>query len=169
MNDEPIFKSGYENNVPEPREVEPPAAQIRRLLTSEPYGVLCTQGEGQPYGSLVAFAFSDDLRSAYFATPVATRKYRLLTESDRVALLVDNRSRHVDDMMQVEAVTATGRAVVVERGPGFEHGSHLLLSRHPYLEPFVESRSCALVRIDIVRFFLVSRFQEVSQWVPTER
>ena len=56
--------------------------KIRRLVTEQLYGVLCTQGQGQPYGSLIAFAFSDDLSRAVFATPIATRKYHLLSECD---------------------------------------------------------------------------------------
>ncbi|MCK7494095.1 MAG: hypothetical protein MZW92_24830 [Comamonadaceae bacterium] len=34
---------------------------IRRLLDGQLYGVLCTQGQGQPYGSLVAYAMTPDL------------------------------------------------------------------------------------------------------------
>jgi hypothetical protein len=61
---------------------------IRRLVVSQPYAVLCTQGQGQPYGSLVAYAMTTDLTSAVFATPRATRKFRLLSECDHVALLM---------------------------------------------------------------------------------
>ncbi len=143
--------------------------RIRRLVTEQPYGVLCTQGQGQPYGSMVAFAFSDDLSTAVFATPVATRKYRLLSECDHVALVVDNRPDHPDDMMRVEALTATGRATEVERGPEFDEYSRLLVNRHPQFESFVNAPSCALFRIDIFRFFHVTRFQEVGQWVPPSR
>ena len=30
------------------------ATRIKSLIRGQPFGVLCTQGEGQPYGSLVA-------------------------------------------------------------------------------------------------------------------
>ena len=40
------------------------------------------------------------------------------------------------------------------------------MSRHPYLQSFVKAATCALFRIDVVRFLHVSRFQEVRQWVP---
>jgi len=66
---------------------------IKKLVAGQPYAVLCTQGQGQPYGSLVAYAMTPDLASAAFVTPRATRKFRLLSECDRVALLIDNRSR----------------------------------------------------------------------------
>ena len=140
---------------------------IRRLLDSQAYGVLCTQGQGQPYGSLVAYAMPPDLDSAVFATQKATRKYRLLSECAHVALVVDNRSALPGQLMEVEAVTATGLAHEVAMGPEFEPWARLLTDRHPYLDTFVRSASCGLFRIDIIRHFHVTRFQEVRQWVPT--
>jgi hypothetical protein len=140
--------------------------RIRHLVTEELYGILCTQGQGQPYGSMVAFAFANDLSFAVFATPVATRKYRLLSECNHVALVVDNRPQHRHDMMKVEALTATGKATEVRRGSDFDAYSRLLIGRHPQLESFVNASSCALFRINIFRFFHVTRFQEVGQWVP---
>ena len=142
---------------------------IRRLLDGQLYGVLCTQGQGQPYGSLVAFAMTPDLDSAVFATQKGTRKYRLLSECANVALVVDNRSAVPGQLMDVEAVTATGRAHQMPTGPEFEKWSRLLIDRHPYLGTFVRSVSCGLFRIDIVRYLHVTRFQEVRQWVPKSR
>jgi hypothetical protein len=142
---------------------------IKRLLDGQLYAVLCTQGQGQPYGSLVAYAMTPDLDSAVFATQKATRKYRLLSECAHVALVIDNRSAHPGQLMDVEAVTATGRAHEVATGPEFEPWSRLLTDRHPYLDQFVRSASCGLFRIDIVRYLHVTRFQEVRQWVPQRR
>ena len=84
------------------------AAKIKRLVETQPFTALCTQGQGQPYGSLVAYAMADDLRYATFATPRATRKFRLLSECDQVALLIDNRPEFPNELMKIEAVTATG-------------------------------------------------------------
>jgi len=146
----------------------PLGERIRQLVTGQPFGVLCTHGEGLAYGSLVAFAFTEDLRYAVFATPVATRKYRLLSEHQEVALVVDDRPRHQNDMMKVEAVTATGRAEEIQGTPEFHDHAPLLLARHPQLKNFVDARSSALFRIRIARFLHVSRFQEVNQWVPDD-
>lgn len=140
--------------------------RIRRLTTTQPFAVLCTQGDEQPYGSLIAFAVTDDLSAALFSTPVATRKYNLLSQCDRVALLIDSRAEHPDNMMEVEALTATGRAVQVPRGEEFERLAPLLIGRHPQLTDFVNSPSCVLFRIEIIRYFHVMRFQQVSQWTP---
>lgn len=143
--------------------------KIQRLVEEQPYAVLCVQGGGQPYGALVAFALSTDLQHAVFATPVATRKYRLLSECDHVAMVIDNRPNKGEELMEIEAVTATGRARMVPGGTEFERWSDLLVTRHPHLKSFVNAETCALFRIDIIRFLHVVRFQEVSQWIPKAR
>jgi hypothetical protein len=97
---------------------------------------------------------------------MATRKYRLLTECDHVALVVDSRASSPDRLMEIEAVTVTGRALAIDRGAEFDRWAELLVSRHPYLQSFVKAATCALFRVDVVRFLHVSRFQEVRQWVP---
>ena len=140
---------------------------IQQLADKQPYAVLCVQGEGQPYGALVAFAFSEDLRHAVFVTPVATRKYRLLSECDHVALVIDNRPNKPDELMQIEAVTVTGRSNMIERGGEFDQWAELLVTRHPYLKSFVQAATCALFRVNVVRFLHVARFQEVNQWIPS--
>jgi nitroimidazol reductase NimA-like FMN-containing flavoprotein (pyridoxamine 5'-phosphate oxidase superfamily) len=150
------------------RDDEPRALQerIRALLDGQPFAVLCTQGSGQPYGSLIAYAAGDDLLAVTFATPVATRKYRLLCECPQVALVIDSRSTSSGALTQVEAITATGRATQLQPGPDHERWATLLTARHPQLKPFVSAPSSALFRIDVVRYLYVTRFQEVHQWIP---
>ena len=162
--DEPLFDDSP--SVP-PKETDLTLRErIQRLTAEQEYAVLCVQGGGQPYGALVAFAFSDDLRHVVFATPNATRKYRLLSECNHVALVIDNRPTKINQMMEVEAVTATGRSHMIERGDDFDKWAELLIARHSYLKSFVQATTCALFRVDIVRFFHVVRFQEVRQWIP---
>lgn len=142
--------------------------KIQRLVIEQEYGVLCVQGSGQPYGALVAFAFSADLRHFTFATPISTRKYRLLSECNHVALVIDNRPNKVSELMEVEAVTATGHSCLLQRGVEFDKWAESLISRHPYLTSFVQAPTCALFKVEIVRFLHVVRFQEVRQWIPTD-
>jgi len=164
--DEPVL--GDEFDMEMQKDAQDPAIRERigRLLNEQPFAVLCTQGGGQPYGSVVAYAVNQDLNAVTFATPMATRKYRLLCECDRVSLVVDSRAKFPDDMMKVEAITATGRAVQLDPGPEFDRWAELLTTRHPQLKSFVTAPSSALFRIDITRYLHVTRFQEVHQWIP---
>ena len=158
---------------PEPSAAQggrPPEARIRGLVANERFMVLCTRGETSAhepmaYGSLVAFAASDDLREVAFVTPRTTRKYGLLAACGEVALVFDSRSRHAQQTMEIEAVTAVGVAEEVtldssERYPWQE----ALNQRHPELARFVVSPSCALFRIRVRRYVHVQRFQEVFEW-----
>ncbi len=163
--DEPALER-RESRGEGPGEAPPLPDRIRALVEGELYGVLCTQGSEQPYGSLVAFAFAPDLSAAAFATPITTRKFQLLSACDRVSLVVDNRAKFGDDMTRIEGVTATGRAVRLEPGASFERWAERLLERHSYLDAFLAAPSTAIFRIDVARFFHVERFQEVRQWIP---
>jgi nitroimidazol reductase NimA-like FMN-containing flavoprotein (pyridoxamine 5'-phosphate oxidase superfamily) len=167
--DEPVLRDDGDEKPTPAGPKEPLEKRIERLVNSQLYGVLCTQGGGQPYGSLVAYAFSRDLQRVVFATPVATRKYKLLTQCERVSLVIDNRPEHTDDMMQVEAITATGRATEVTGSERGERCADLLVARHPYLRSFVSADSSALFEIEVTRFLHVTHFQEVNQWVPKKR
>ena len=164
--DEPLFCDNDAEDSPGATDTPAVRDRIQRLADQQPYAVLCIQGEGQPYGALVAFAFSGDLQHVAFVTPVATRKYRLLSECDHVALVIDNRPNKADELMEIEAVTVTGRSQMIERGPEFDEWADLLIARHPYLKAFVNAATCALFRVDVVRFLHVARFQEVNQWIP---
>ena len=61
---EPLFDSDPD---PDSREASNAAvpAPIQSLVNEQAYAVLCVQGGGQPYGALVAFAFSKDPMNFY--------------------------------------------------------------------------------------------------------
>jgi nitroimidazol reductase NimA-like FMN-containing flavoprotein (pyridoxamine 5'-phosphate oxidase superfamily) len=165
--DEPLFDEDDIANSPDTPSDPGVRERIQRLLDEQPYAVLCVQGGGQPYGVLVAVAFSEDLRHVVFVTPVETRKYRMLSECNRVALVIDDRSKKADELMDIEALTITGRSQLIERGEEFERWVELLTNKHPYLKSFARAATCALFRVDVIRFLHVARFQEVRQWIPT--
>jgi len=135
---------------------------LKKLLQSQPLAVLSTQGRGQPYASLVAFASSRDLKRLYFATHRSTRKYANILEDSRVAMLADNRSNTVSDFRWATAATATGRAVEVEARE-INEASKLFLAKHPNLEKFIQSPGCALCEIRVHTYFVVTRFQSVVE------
>ena len=135
---------------------------IRQLLASQKLAVLSTRTpEGQPYASLVAFAATQDLRHILFATPKTTRKYVNLTEEPRVCLLIDNRSNQESDIHQAAAATILG--VAEPAGNTDASFSRLYLSKHPYLEDFLRSPTCAWIRVTVDCYNLVRSFQKVMK------
>ena len=136
---------------------------LSELFASQKLAVLGTHQRGQPYGSLVAFAATQDLKSIVFATTRATRKFANLQADSRVSMVLDNRSNRVVDFRKAVAATALGRAKEV-RGKERKKLAKLYLAKHPHLKEFVSSPTCALVRIRVEIYYLVWRFQNVFEW-----
>jgi len=137
-------------------------ALIRNLLESQKLAVLSTQNHGQPYCNLIAMAATDDLKYLLFATTRATRKYANLMADSRVAVLVDNRRNDPADFTEAAALTALGKSWELQ---GVERQQFLkvYLGKHPYLEEFAAGPTCALLRIRVDKYIVVTRFQEVRE------
>lgn len=136
---------------------------IHKLLRQQQLGVLSTVNDETPYASLVAFAASDDDSHLFFVTPRATRKFANLTANARVAMLINNSINQPEDFHQAAAVTAIGEAKTVA-AQDLEAIRHQYLTKHPYLEAFAHSPSCELVAIQVERYIMVERFQNVTEY-----
>jgi hypothetical protein len=77
-------------------------------------------------------------------------------------LLIDNRGNEEKDFSHAVAATALGRAEEVSNA---ERKSlmEIYLRKHPYLADFVASPSCALLKVSVQRYYVVSRFQNVQE------
>jgi len=137
--------------------------QLKDLFTSQGLAVLATQNEQQPYTSLVAFVATDDLKHVYFVTPKTTRKFANLAADGRVALLINNSTNNSADFHRAIAVTAVGDADEMT-GPDRERQLSHYLAKHPYLDEFAKSPTCALVRVTVRSYFLVKNFQKVLEY-----
>ena len=144
------------------KDTQPIKKKLRQLFSQQRLGVLATHNQTQPYTSLVAFCATDDLKSLVFATARSTRKYANLKADPHVSMLIDNRSHQEDDFHQAIAVTVTGLA---EELTGLEKTTlaALLKEKHPVLNDFYDSPTCALIRINVASYYMVSRFQHVVE------
>jgi hypothetical protein len=139
------------------------ARQIQALLKAQRFAVLSTrQDDGHPYASLVAFCVSHDLKQLVFCTLRSTRKFANLEAEGRVALLVDNRSNDETDLRQAAAVTVLGDCAEAhgEESTSLRDG---FLVRHPAMAEFVQSPGCAVIKVDVRSYYLVTRFQNVVE------
>jgi len=133
---------------------------ITDLLTNQKLGVLATDLEGLPYTSLIAFSATEDLGKIIFSTLKDTRKFTNISKNPRVTLLIDNRSNKSTDFYHAIAVTAQGSVEEIEKPES--KFKELYLNKHPYLDEFVNSPNCALLKIKVEKYHYVSRFQDVK-------
>ena len=139
------------------------ARQIRALVENRRFAVLSTrQEDGHPYASLVAFYVKADLKQLVFFTLRSTRKFANLEAEGRVALLIDDRSNDETDLQEAAAVTVLG-ACAEARGEERSTLSDWFLNRHPAMADFVRSPGCAVMKVDVRSYYLVTRFQNVIE------
>jgi nitroimidazol reductase NimA-like FMN-containing flavoprotein (pyridoxamine 5'-phosphate oxidase superfamily) len=131
---------------------------INTLLASQHLGVLATQDSGQPYGNLIAFAVTADMKHIVFATNRNTRKYGNILANNKVAMLVDSRRNEQSDFNTAVALTAIG---IAEEATGNEKErlAATYLAKHPPLAEFVNSEESALINIT-VSDYIIARFNE---------
>lgn len=151
--------SGYDARMDESAE---PFDSLRDLFAKQRLGVLATHGPEHPYASLVAVRASDDLRHLYFSTTRATRKFQFLSAEPQVAMLVDSRSDDDLDFHHAIAATAVGTARELE-GDARAEQLVAFLERHPHMKPFASAPSSALVELAVETYYIVSRFQNVTE------
>jgi len=137
---------------------------LKQLFAAQRLCVLATQGRGQPYGSLVAFAETEGIDSLLFATSRESRKYSNLSSDPRVALIIDSRSNADADFSQALAVTATGSAHEAS-GEARERLAKVYLAKHPHLAEFVRSPQTALCRVEVDEY-VIAGFTEVVKLRP---
>jgi nitroimidazol reductase NimA-like FMN-containing flavoprotein (pyridoxamine 5'-phosphate oxidase superfamily) len=135
---------------------------IRELFTNQKLAVLSTQHSGQPYASLIAFAGKEDLKEIFFITPRTTRKFANLSADPKVAILINSSLNLESDFHEAVSVTALGTAKEIN---GTEKDEILsqYLSKHPYLEAFATSPTCAVVGVTITTYVMVKNFQQVME------
>jgi len=143
-------------------QVEQVRKDIKHILGSQQLGVLATYGNEYPYTTIVGFVATDDLNYILFATFRDTRKYGNIQSDPRVSILVDNRSNRAEDFSNAQALTILGNAAEVREGEGNDP-TNLYLQRYPHLREFILDPNCALMKIKVHKYILVSRFQEVVE------
>lgn len=141
---------------------------IRSICQRELFGVLATEGKDQPYANLISFASTEDLRHIVFSTPIGTRKYSFIKAHEKVSVLIDTRSEGIRNLNKISAVTAIGKARLVEGEEGKEWET-LLIEKHPNLEQFVKSETTSTIVIEVSSYIYVRRFQEVFQWTLIQK
>ena len=134
---------------------------LNPLLTAQRLAVLATSLEGQPYGSLVAFAVTDDLRQMLFVTRKGTYKYHTMLLNNRVAMLVDSRRNETSDFAVAHALTAIG-TVRDTNGDERDLMAKVYLARHPYLADFLSMSDSSLMAVAVTEY-IVAGFDSVRR------
>ena len=136
--------------------------KLEHLFCSQKLGILATQQKKIPYTSLIAFACTDDMRQIVFATPKTTKKYSNILSNSSVSIFIDNRSNQSVDFRKAIGVSVIGTVRNIRKNKKSKL-MKLYLKKHPQLETFLKSPSCAFICIDVNTLHIVERFQDVTE------
>ncbi len=131
------------------------------LFNDQKLAVLSSNKQNQPYPSLIAFTCTEDLKSFIFATLRNSNKFNNIMNNPRVSLLIDNRENQPSDFSNAMAVGVFGLAEEIKNDEDLY--KNLYLKKHPYLKDFVKLSDCALLKINVVKYSIVSQFQKVQK------
>lgn len=137
--------------------------KIAKLLIEQKLGILATSGKKYPYQSIVAFSASRDMKYILFATKRATSKYKNLEDRNQVSIFIDNRSNQEADFIDATGMTVLGDAQELNGADARKH-MKTFTRKHPSLRHFLSDVDCALFRIRVRVYYVVVKFQEVTEF-----
>jgi hypothetical protein len=130
------------------------------------FGVLATEGDGQPHISLIAITPMKRFSQLVFATYRNTRKFQNLINNGKVAILLLGSNSDIPDIQNTHVITAFGHAE--EIGITGDHPAlHAHLRRHPELTTFMKSADCTLVLISVKKYQIVQGIDQIT-WLNVE-
>jgi len=138
---------------------------IESVLASQRLAVLSTWSGQSTYSTLIAINPSRDLTEIDFFTGIETRKYTHIKANPHVSMLVDTRTNEATDFRDAVAITCIGSVSHVEKTTD---RINAFLTRFPFLEDYACSPGYALLSLSIERYVIVSQFQRVFDYEPTD-
>ena len=139
--------------------------RIEALIRRKDLGVLATIGSQGPHTSLMTYACPPDILHLYLLTPTRSMKYRNILNNPMVSLLIDTREE--SPRQQVQALTVSGRAVVVESAAHRRSIAAVLVGRHPQLTALTTSEEVAVLQVIPTAFQLLDGVAQ-SQYLTVD-
>jgi len=140
---------------------------IEVVLNTSGFGVLATEGNGQPHTSLIAITPFGNLKQIIFATYRNTLKYRNLSNNNKVAVFIEGGYFNMKGLKDNVFLTIIGHteeiSVVGNEAPYLAH-----LKRHPEMEAFMASPDCVLIRVIAQSYQVVFGIDD-TKWITADK
>jgi nitroimidazol reductase NimA-like FMN-containing flavoprotein (pyridoxamine 5'-phosphate oxidase superfamily) len=130
--------------------------KIKALVRQQDSCVLATVSGNKPHCSLMAYVAERDCRHIFMVTQKDTKKYRNLKENPFASILIDTRDQHErEKRAQANALTVSGTFQSIDGKTEQKRVEGLLLSKHPYLEVFINNSDAQVFCIKVESFLLL--------------
>ncbi|WP_050738500.1 pyridoxamine 5'-phosphate oxidase family protein [Acetobacterium bakii] len=129
--------------------------KVEKILRENTLCVLCTEGGGKPYCSLMTYIPNDDLRVLYMVSTLASRKFKNLLANPRVSVLVDTRQNPgASPEEKIASVTFEGSFQPLAASEMQRIKTHLA-DDHLELNAILENPNCVVFSIKLNSYLLL--------------
>lgn len=144
------------------------SAQIADLLEQQAQCILATIDETGPCQHVMAYAYSEDLFTIYFATYMDTRKFRNMLSNPKVSIMWDNRKGAIQDHVDEYSLNAIGIAELLE-GQAQDKPRAAILSRNSTLEKLLSQENCRFFSVVLDEYTLTRGYDHVFSFCRGSR
>lgn len=138
--------------------------QILKILKNQRFGIFTSVRGNIPHPTLVAFINSEDLSKIFFATTKKSRKFRNLIENPNVVLFWNTQTNKPDDVRSSVTLTGIGHASPLNDSAEQRRVKKIYITKHPYMQDFVNEEETALISVQIEKYELLSDFEKVKKY-----
>jgi len=139
---------------------------IEGILKTSGFAVLATEGNGQPYASLIAITPLGNCKQLVFATNRNTLKYRNIENNSKVAVLIESERVNKEDLRERIVLTIIGYIEEISIAEN-EAAYQAHLKRHPEMESFMLSSDCTLIMVIAQSYQIVNGIDDI-RWITAD-
>jgi general stress protein 26 len=136
---------------------------IYEVITNQQFGVLATVENGIPHTSIVAFTVTNNLRTILFLTKQESRKFKNISKSPGVSILVDTRPDSSKMIPGSYAISATGTAKTIDLKSA-NATKELFLFCHPTLAEYIENPMYSLMSISVSSYNITDGLMDTQSY-----
>lgn len=139
--------------------------KIDKMLQDHSLCVLCTEGGGYPYCSLMTYMLSEDQMTLYMACSPESKKYKNLMGNPKVSVLIDNRQNFLNSIeKEIISVTFEGIYAPVEQAMA-DALKTKFAARHPELDEIIRVPSGIVIGIKLISYLMLNGPINIEQGI----
>jgi heme iron utilization protein len=138
---------------------------VYSLLQEVKIATLCTNHEGTPFGSLVAYGLDSQGRPYVFISDLAEHTENI-KKSKKVSLMIFKEDK--EDLFNSQRVTFVGKMILVEKDHEIETLKKDYLKRFPPAEQFIDFGDFNFYRLETEKIHCIGGFGDIEWTTPEE-
>lgn len=135
-----------------------------QMVRENSFCVLSTSKNNLPNSSLMLYLSSEKGDTLYMVTRRGSLKHTNVIENPEVSLLIDTRENIKSSYSHVRALTAYGKASIIEDKEEEEKILTLLTEKHPSLSFFNSMEDACIIKVTVKKFLYLDGIEDAKYY-----